>query len=77
MFIYFKLFFRATRYRAKSMTITPRQIMYKNAPNDNPDRAEATPNVYSVVLTQTGEHVVENKNREEETKEDEESTTKL
>ena len=51
--------------------------MYKNAPDDNPDRVEATPNVYSVVLTQTGEHVVENKNREEETKEDEESTTKL
>ena len=51
--------------------------MYKNAPDDNPDRAEATPNVYSVVLTQTGEYVVENKNREEETKEDEESTTKL
>ena len=56
--------------------------MYKNTPDELPDRVEATPNVYSVVLTQTNEHVEENENREDEnredeTKKDEESTTKL
>ena len=52
--------------------------MYKNTPDDTPDRVEATPNVYSVVLTQTTEYVEENENREEEeeeTKMDEETTT--
>ena len=77
MLICFNNFHRATRYRAKSITITPRLIMYKNSHDDTPDRVEATPNVYSVVLTQTNEYVEENENREEEeeTKMDEETTT--
>ena len=51
--------------------------MYKNTPDEVPDRVEATPNVYSVVLTQTGEHVMENENVEDDAEEEEESTTKL